>query len=387
VAAGPKGATGMTTTGVEDRRGEESGTTSVKEVVLGVDTHLDAHVAVALDGLGRRLGELAIPTSREGYESLVSWAEGFGRVRCAGVEGTSSYGAGLARHLRAAQVPVFEVERPKRRHLRRKGKSDSRDAEAAARAVLAGEAAGVPKSGDGRVEMIRVLRAARRSAVKARTQAANQLRSARVTAPEALRQRLHGLSTKELVGVAARFRFGKDPEDVEAATKLALRSVARRYQHLSEEIAELDAQLGRLVAETAPELTSLPGLGTDHAATLLIVAGDNPERLGSEASFASLCGVSPVEASSGEVVRHRLNRGGNRDANRALHLICVVRLRIDERTRAYLARRASEGKSKREIMRCLKRYVAREVYRILVTSVASADSAGDENRVAATGAT
>jgi transposase len=366
----------MTTTSIEDRHCEGPDTT-VEEVVLGVDTHLDAHVAVALDGLGRRLGELAVPTAEKGYDDLVSWAEGFGRVRCAGVEGTSSYGAGLARHLKAAQIPVFEVERPKRRHLRRKGKSDSRDAEAAARAALAGETAGVPKSGDGRVEMIRVLRAARRSAVKARTQAANQLRSARVTAPEALRHRLRDLSTKELVAVAARFRLGDDPEDVETATKFALRSVARRYRCLSEEIAGLDAQLGRLVAETAPELTSLPGIGTDHAAALLVVAGDNPERLGSEASFASLCGVSPVEASSGTVVRHRLNRGGNRDANRALHLICVVRMRVDERTRAYLARRTSEGKSKREIMRCLKRYVAREVYRVLTSSVCLAGSSVD----------
>ncbi len=385
MAAGLKGAMGMT--GVDDRRGEESDTTSVEEVVLGVDTHLDFHVAVALDGLGRRLGELTVPTTEKGYQSLVSWAEGFGPVRCAGVEGTSSYGAGLARHLKATEVPVFEVERSKRRHLRRKGKSDAKDAEAAARAVLAGEGAGVPKSGDGRVEMIRVLRGARRSAVKARTQAANQLRSARVTVPETLRHRLRSLSTKELVAVAARFRLADDPEDVETATKLALRSVARRYQHLSEEIAELDVQLERLVAQTAPELTSLPGLGTDHAATLLIVAGDNPERLGSEASFASLCGVSPVEASSGKVVRHRLNRGGNRDANRALHLICVVRMRIDERTQAYLARRAFEGKSKREIMRCLKRYVAREVYRVLLRSVAFADSALDGNHVVATGAT
>jgi transposase len=373
VAAAPKGATDMTKTSVEERRGEDPGT-AVEEVVLGVDTHLEAHVGVALDGLGRCLGELTLPTTEKGYQGLVSWAEDFGRVRCAGVEGTSSYGAGLARHLRAAGIGVFEVERPKRRHLRRKGKSDSRDAERAARAVLAGETAGVPKSGDGKVEMIRVLRAARRSAVKARTQAANQLRGVRVTAPEAMRHRLRGLSTKELVSVAARFRPGDDPDDVGEATRLALRSMARRYQYLSEEIAELDAQLGRLVARTAPELTSLPGIGTDHAATLLAVAGDNPDRLGTEASFASLCGVSPVEASSGKVVRHRLNRGGNHDANRALHLICVVRMRVDERTRRYAARRASEGKSKKEIIRCLKRYVAREVYRVLTTSVNFADS-------------
>jgi transposase len=368
--------------GRRERRGERLEEVVV-EVVLGVDTHLEAHVAVALDGLGRHLGELALPTTKKGYESLVSWAEGFGPVRCAGVEGTSSYGAGLARHLKSVGIGVFEIERPKRRHLRRKGKSDSRDAEAAARAVLAGETAGKPKSADGRVEMIRVLRAARRSAVKARTQAANQLRGIRVTAPEVLRQRLRGLSTKELVAAAARFRPGDDPEDVGQATRFALRSVARRYRYLSEEIAELDAQLCRLVAKNAPELTSLPGVGTDHAAALLIVAGDNPQRLGSEASFASLCGVSPVEASSGKVVRHRLNRGGNRDANRALHLICVVRMRVDERTRAYVARRSAEGKSRREIMRCLKRYVAREVYRVLTSSVGPGGSSVNGDHVAA----
>jgi len=216
--------------------------------------------------------------------------------------------------------------------------------------------------------MIRVLRSARRSAVKARSQVANQLQGFLVTAPEELRQRLRELTTKELVAVAARLRPSKDLDDVETATKFALRSVARRYQVLSKEIAELDTQLDRLVSETAPELISLPAIGTDHAATLLLTVGDNPERLRSEASFASLCGVSPVEASSGKVVRHRLNRGGNRDANRALHLICVVRMRVDERTRRYVARRSAEGKSKQEIMRCLKRYVAREVYRVLVSA-------------------
>jgi transposase len=342
-------------------------------VVLGVDTHLDFHVAVAVDRLGRRLGELVVPTTVGGYGELVSWAEGFGLVACAGVEGTGSYGAGLARHLRAAGIAVVEVERPKRRHLRRrKGKSDSRDAESAARAVLAGEAAGVPKSGDGRVEMTRTLRSARRSAVKARVQAANLLQAMLVTAPDELRRRLRRLPTKELIAVAARFRPGGEPEDVEAVTKFALRSVARRHEALSEEIAELDAQLERLVAEAAPELLALPAVGTHHAATLLVLAGDNPDRLKSEASFASLCGVSPVEASSGKVVRHRLNRGGNRDANRALHMICVVRMGSDRRTRSYVARRIAEGKSKWEIMRCLKRYIAREVYRVLLSSAVPA---------------
>jgi transposase len=342
----------------------------VAEVVLGVDTHLDFHVVVALDQLGRPLGGLKVSTTTRGYRRLVSWAEGFGPVRCAGVEGTGSYGASLARHLKEAGILVMEVERPKRRHLRRNGKSDPKDAEAAARAVLAGETAGLPKSGDGRVEMIRTLRGARRSAVKARVQAANLLQAMLVTAPEKLRQRLRGLPTRELVDVAARLRPDGDPGDVGGATKFALRSVARRHVALSEEIAALDAQLKRLVAEVAPGLVSLPGIGTNHAATLLVLAGDNPERLKSEASFASLCGVSPIEASSGKVVRHRLNRGGNRDANRTLHMICVVRMGSDRRTKAYVARRHAEGKSKWEIMRCLKRYIAREVYRVLLSSVA-----------------
>jgi len=358
------------------------------ETILGVDTHLDFHVAVAVDHLGSYLGESSVPTNVEGYERLLRWAEGFGPVRCAGVEGTSSYGAGLTRHLRAMGIEVLEVERPKHRRRSSRSnlqKSDPSDAEAAARAVLAGEASGVPKSGDGTVEMIRVLRAARRSAIKARTQAANQLQGMRVTAPEQLRRRLRGLSTKELVYVAARFRLADDPRDVPTATKFALRSVARRYQALSREIDELEAHLDRLVGQVAPELVSLPGIGTDNAATLLVVAGDNPQRLRSEASFANLCGVAPIEASSGKVVRHRLNRGGNREANRALYMTCLARMRRDQRTKEYVVRRTQEGKSKREIIRCLKRYVAREVYRVLISCGARSSPTGpkEEAQIAA----
>jgi transposase len=351
-------------------------------VILGVDTHLEFHVAVAIDHLGRRLGEASVPTTAKGYEMLLRWAEGFGPVGCAGVEGTSSYGSGLARHLRSCGIEVLEVERPERRRRSSRSnlqKSDPSDAEAAARAVLAGEASGVPKSADGTVEMIRTLRAVRRSAVKARTQAANQLQALRVTSPERLRRRLRGLSTKEIVSVAARFRLGNDLADVEVATRFALCSVARRYEDLSKEIAELEAHLDRLVAQAAPELVSLPGIGTDNAATLLVVAGDNPERLRSEASFASLCGVSPIEASSGKVVRHRLNRGGNREANRALYMVCLARMRRDTRTKEYVARRTQEGKSKREIIRCLKRYIAREAYRVLVSCGACSSPIGPKN--------
>jgi transposase len=351
-------------------------TSAVEEVVLGVDTHLDLHVAVALNQLGRRLDSMSLPTTTRGYDKLLSWARGLGSVTYAGVEGTSSYGASLTRYLQAKGIEVLEVERPKRRHLHRNGKSDPIDAEAAARTVLSGEATGEPKSKDGPVEMIRTLRVARNSAIKAKTQAANQLKNLRVTAPDELQHRLHGLSTRRMVPVAARFRPGSEPEDVQSATKFAMRSIARRHQALSEEIAELNAQIDRLLAEVAPQLISLPFIGTDSAAMLLTVAGDNPERLKTEASFASLCGVSPVEASSGKVVRHRLNRGGDRDANSVLHMICVRRMGKDKRTQEYVARRTAEGKSKREIMRCLKRYIAREVYRVLVSGAGSAvDSA------------
>jgi transposase len=342
-------------------------TTNAEVITLGVDTHKDIHVAVALDGLGRRLGTLSIPTTPAGYEELVVWARGFGPLGRVGVEGTGSFGAGLSRFLRAQGIEVFEVIRPRRREQYRSGKSDPIDAEAAARAVLAGTATGVPKGTDGEVEMIRTLRAARRSAVKARAQAANQLRAMLITAPETLKSDLRGLSTAKLVTKVSRVRPGTNLTDVEAATKFALRSVARRHQRLSEEISALDEQLDRLVAEAAPELLCVEGVSTDTAASLLIAAGDDPERIKNEAAFAHLCGVAPIPASSGKTVRHRLNRHGDRDANRALYVIAVCRMSHDERTRTYVARRTKEGKTKKEIIRCLKRYIAREVYRVLAS--------------------
>lgn len=295
----------------------------------------------------------------------MDWASELGSLEHAGVEGTGSFGAGLARFLKARGIKVSEVIRPKRRDQYRAGKSDPIDAEAAARAVLAGTATGQPKDTDGEVEMIRNLRLTRRSAVKARAGAINQLKTLLVTAPEALKSELCGLSTARLVARASRFRPGANLSDVEAATKFALRSVARRHQQLSEEISELDEQLDRLVSEAAPELAAVEGVGIDTAASLLIAAGDNPDRLKDEAAFAHLCGVAPIPASSGKTVRHRLNRHGNRDANRALYVIAVCRMSRDERTRNYVAKRTAEGKSKKEIIRCLKRYIAREIYRIL----------------------
>jgi transposase len=340
------------------------------QVFLGVDTHSEAHVGVALDQAGRRLGTLEIPNERAGYARLLEWVLGFGVLVAAGVEGTGSYGAGLSRFLRAQGVRVLEVNRTNRQHRRRYGKHDAGDAEAAARAVMAGTASGEPKGADGAAESLRALRIARRSAVKARTQAANQLHALLSTAPERLRESLRGLATKQLVERTWRLRCDAKPGDPTTATKFALRSVARRHRTLSEEIAKLDAQIERLVEEAAPELVALDGVGPDTAATLLTAAGDNPERLRSEAAFAHLCGAAPVPASSGKVVRYRLNPGGNRDANRALHVVALNRLRRDTRTRAYVARRTAEGKSKKEAMRCLKRYIARETYRAILASAA-----------------
>jgi transposase len=335
-------------------------------VFVGVDTHSDAHVAVALDGAGRRLGTLAIPNDRSGHARLWYWALGFGVLVAAGVEGTGSYGAGLSRFLRARGANVLEVNRTSRQHRRRYGKHDAGDAEAAARQVLAGTASGEPKGADGAAESLRALRVARRSAVKARTQAANQLHALLSAAPERLREGLRGLPTKQLALKAARFRCDARSGDTVAATRFAMRSVAKRHRVLSEEITELEVRIERLVGEAAPELVALDGVGSDTAATLLVAAGDNPERLKSEASFAHLCGTAPVQASSGKVIRHRLNPGGNRDANRALHVVALNRMRRDPRTQEYVARRTAEGKSKREAMRCLKRYIARETYRAIL---------------------
>jgi transposase len=279
------------------------------------------------------------------------------------VEGTNSYGAGLTRTLTAAGVAVVEVVRPNRQKRRLHGKSDPLDAENAARAVLAGEAVATPRSGDDAVEMLRVLRVARSTAMRARTQAINALRSLIVTAPDELRDQLRRLPTTELIEIAMRFRRGAN--DLHATTKYALRSLARRYRHLDEEITELDTTIAELTTQAAPELVAVFGVGTETASTLVVTAGTNPNRLKSEASFAMLCGVAPLPASSGQTNRYRLNRSGDRQANAALHRIALVRLRWHEPTQHYVQRRLNEGKTKREIIRCLKRYIAREIYKIL----------------------
>ena len=336
-----------------------------RPVTGGVDTHLEFHVAAIIDDIGRILGTETFPASVAGYWSLLAWMRRHGQLRRVGVEGTGAYGAGLARFLTAEDIEVLEVNRPDRSARRARGKSDPVDAEAAARAALAGERVAAPKTHDGPVEAIRMLRICRRSAVRARTQCANQIHNIVLTAPDQLRERWRTVSITKLAAEAARLRPGPDLADPTTAAKHALAGLARRWQHLDAEVRHLDAQLGELVRATAPDLCNVHGVGTDTAGALLVAAGDNPDRLTNEASFAALCGVSPVQASSGRIQRHRLNRGGNRDANNALWRIVLVRMSSDPRTRAYVERRAKDGLSKKEIIRCLKRYVARELYPLI----------------------
>ena len=339
-------------------------------VTVGVDTHSDTHHAAVIDAVGRPLADAGFPTTPAGYRQLLAWAQGHGAVAGFGVEGTGAYGAGLARHLRAAGQVVIEVDRPYRKTRRQRGKSDPIDAYAAAAAVLSGSATGTPKTRDGRVEAIRTLRLARRSAIKARTQAINQLKAVVLTGPAELRQSLAGLTTRQLLMTCRRMRATStrlaDLDDpVLPAAKITLRRLASRIAALNDEIDDLDTDLKPLVATTAPQLMAVYGVGTEVAAQLLITAGDNPERLRSEAAFARLCGTAPLPASSGRTTRHRLNRGGDRHANYALHIIALVRLSAHPPTQAYAARRRAQGMSNLEIIRCLKRYIAREIHHVL----------------------
>ena len=333
-------------------------------VTAGADTHRDTHMIAALDQRGAQLGVREFATDPAGHDDILDWLESFGTIDRIGVEGTGTYGAGLCRFLQRHDIDVVEVTRGDRQERRSHGKSDPVDAVAAARAAQSGKAVARPKSRTGSVEAIRALRLVRRSATRDRTGAVNQMRALVVTAPDEIRETFRGVTIHQLVTRAARLRPA-DPTTVEGATKFSLRELARRVQTLDTEIERVNAVLGPLVATTAPGLIARHGIGTDTAATLLVTAGDNPDRLRSEASFAHLCGSAPIDASSGLIKRKRLNPRGDRRANEALWRIVLVRMSTDPRTRAYVARRTLEGKSKREIMRCLKRYVAREIFRDL----------------------
>ncbi len=338
----------------------------VRSVVGGVDTHADTHVAAAVDHNGGLLGIESFPADRAGYGELLGWLVGFGEVEQIGVEGTGSWGVGLTRFLTGQDIVVVEVDRPNRQKRRKVGKSDPTDALAAARAVLSGEASVTPKTRNGPVEQIRVLMVARRSAREQRIQSLNQLRHLVFTAPEEIRTRFKDRYKTGLITEAANMRPRKGSDPVNYTTYLVIRNLARRIRGLNAEMRNIDEMITDLITETAPGLLELYGVGVDTAASLLVTAGDNPDRLHAEGSWAHLCGVTPLPANSGKVTtRFRLSRGGDRQANAALYRIVLTRMSSHDETRRYVARRRKEGLNTAEIMRCLKRYVARQTYKHL----------------------
>ena len=335
-------------------------------VVGGVDTHKDLHVAAVVDEHDRLLGSQSFATTRHGYKQMLAWMRSFGPLQRVGVEATGTYGAGLLRYLQKAGVEVLEVTTPDKEDRRKRGKNDDLDAQNAAHAAFAGKRTVTPKSRDGMIEALRVLKACRKTAVAARRVALQMIHNTIVCAPDELRDPLRKMTRMQLIRTLAAWRPDlTDYRNVVSAYRITLRSLARRYLELHDEIADLDCMISAIVDELAPDLVARNSIGHESAAQLLLTAGDNSERLHSEASFAALCGVSPVPASSGKTTRHRLNRGGDRAANSALHIIAIGRLRTDPRTKAYVAKRIAEGHSKLEAIRCLKRYIAREVFSLI----------------------
>ena len=341
-------------------------TSPVTGVFGGVDTHRRTHTAVALDTAGSRLGAATFPATGAGYRGLYAFLAGFGPIEKVGVEGTSSYGAGLTDYLIARAVDVREVNVTDNAGRRRAGKSDPIDALAAARAVCSGKATARPKGCDGPVAALRALHLARRSAVEAHTDTIRQIKAMITTAPESVRAPLRELDARHLLTTLQNPGAGTRPDQAADATRLALAVLAERARFLEAQTAVLDEHINTLLPQINPALLAVKGVGPDTAARLLITAGQHPERIHSEAAFAKLCGTAPLEASSGETTRHRLNHGGDRQANAALWLIVRCRMSYDQRTKTYVEQRTRQGKTKKEIMRCLKRYIAREIYHALL---------------------
>jgi transposase len=336
-------------------------------LIVGVDSHKEMHQAAVLDVNGALLGNERFSASSAGYRELEAWLASLGDVERVGMECTGSYAAGLARYLGERDIPVFEVNSSHKAVRARRGKDDPIDAEMAARKVLSGEAHARVKDTTGDIESIRLLKVARESAVKARTVALLQIRDVLITAPAELREYIEsagGPRHRVNRAMALRPDLGRLGEPTQAA-KLSLRQLSRRVKSLDDEIRGVDVHLTKLVTRCAPSLLECQGVGIQHAAQLLVTAGQNVGRICNEGAFARLCGVAPIPISSGKTNRNRLHRGGNRQANKALHLIAVARLRLDPRTQVYMARRQAEGLSKRDVLRCLKRFIAREVFNAL----------------------
>lgn len=343
--------------------------TRSRYIAVGVDTHQHLDVAAVMDTIGGIIDTLTIPVDTSGFSQLLEWASSYGKIIVFGIEGTGSYGASLASFLRRRDYTVVEVSRTDRRLRRMNGKSDTLDAENAARSALSGFASAIPKSGDGTVEMIRQLKVAHDLAVKQRAATMVALKSMVVHSEQKLRQRLEGKTQRQLAQACAALR-PKHVKGPEGANRFALRSFGRRWMSFDEEIKELYQLIEALVSEYAPRLLEQFGIGVDTAAEILIVVGDNPERIKSEAAFAKLAGISPIPAGSGMTSgRHRINYGGHRQLNAAIYRTVIVRMRFHEPTIAYVKRRTAEGKSKRDIIRCLKRYVIREVFHLVKVPV------------------
>lgn len=339
---------------------------SRSRIVVGVDTHKYVHVAAVLDAAGALLDTRTVTTDQSGFQQLVDWARGLGTITAFGIEGTGSYGAGLTSFVRRRGYRVVEVSRPDRRLRRLNGKSDPLDAEHAARAVLAGTATAVPKTADGTVEMIRRLKVARDTAVKARTAAMVTIKAMLVQAQDALRAATADASQLALARRLTRLRLhGAELKTPADALHCALRALAKRWLALDAEVTDLTARVQQLVERQAPQLVQAFGVGADTAAEVLIVVGDNPERIKSEAALAKLAGISPVPTGSGMTSgKYRINHGGHRQLNAAIYRTVIVRMQHHEPTKAYVTRRTAQGKSKRDIIRCLKRYVIRELYHL-----------------------
>lgn len=337
-----------------------------RSIIGGVDTHKDLHVAAVVDDQDRLLASESYPTTRQGYRLMLEWMRSFGELQRVGVEATGTYGAGVLRYLQKAGVQVLEVTGPDKHDRRARGKSDTLDAEAAAHAAFSGKRTVTPKTRDGMIEALRVLKAVRKTAVQARRIALQMIGNTIVSAPDAMRDSIRHMTRMQQIRTLAAWHPDMTAyREMDTAYRIALKSLARRYLELHDEIADLDAMIKSIVDDLAPRLVEQDAIGYHSAAQLLITAGANPERLKSEASFAALCGVSPIPASSGKTDRHRLNRGGDRAANSALHIIAICRLRCDGRTQKYVARRIADGLSKLEAIRCVKRYIAREVFGLI----------------------